>query len=220
MAADILRSKFALPEEVTILGSGSYGKPFWPSLSGYIISVNKAVLFHGSDLWMSWATGYWRFRDTDEYKWWYDAEKVKVTRAFGSWPGGGLVEETAEGLKPGGGLAEKCVCSYKFRYAAQWEDEPRGFKEGYLCRGGTISMAALQLCHFKGVKRVILCGCDFYGYKYADGTYARVLSNNASLQAVKVARNWPDLKVANEIVAACTKRGMRIESVSPTALKV
>jgi hypothetical protein len=86
---------------------------------------------------------------------------------------------------------------------------------GTLRGGATTASCALQLCYFKGAKKVIFCGVDFGGEKYFDGTV------NPHLP--KIERDlprWTYAPVFNELIKWVESKGVSVKSISPTALDV
>ena len=143
---DIFKAELAMPDTVYILGSGIRGQEHHHRIpaGAYVIAVNKAIYAPvEASLWMQFAKA-WRYvRDG----WFRKALASDIPKAFGST----LVERCK-----GEGLSLKKV-DYYFDFLPQFHEQPDAYKftEGILRTGGTISGAALQLCYWNNVSRVI-----------------------------------------------------------------
>ena len=204
MPNDIFDASFKLPETVYVLAPGRAGVDYYGEIRGYTIAVNKGVCIESVriDLWLSWALAYRRWG----YQWFRDSMSLGVPKAFG-------ITDSQDGL---GDLED---CDYTFLYQPGYDDAPRGLKPGVLCWGGSISMAAVQLCFWKGVKRCVLVGCDFYDCQYYDGT----ISHHRGLpvpDGKKEGKRWPEADAAQRIINECLSKGMAVYSLSPTSLRV
>ena len=83
--------------------------------------------------------------------------------------------------------------------------------EGFLRYGTTVTGCALQLAYWLGAKRIILCGVDFQGDKYFDGTSRGV---PVSQLTKRIAPRM------NRLIAWMINKGVRIETLSKTYLRL
>jgi hypothetical protein len=201
---DIFDGDFNLPDTVYVLAPGPQGVPYYKDIDGYVIAVNKAICIDavGRDLWLSWALAYRRWG----YQWFRDAMSLGVVRCFG---------RTANA----DGLGDVEDCDYTFAFHPGYADDPIGLKPNVLCHGGSISIAAVQLCFWKGVKHCILVGCDFFGCNYYDGSTTH-FRGHPVLNGEKLGKVWPEAYTAQLIINDCIAAGMKITSLSPTSLRV
>jgi hypothetical protein len=110
------------------------------------------------------------------------------------------------------------------------EPSPFDFIYGLLREGGTIAGMALQLCYWKGVKRVVLCGIDMKGHTHWDEQGGSVrgtvplnecLDYNADKVIDGIDQEWGrELQMLQLMVDMCKASGMTIQSLSETALEV
>jgi hypothetical protein len=208
---DIFTANLAMPDTVYILGSGIRGAKHHERipLGAYVIAVNKAIAAPvEAELWMQFAKA-WRYvRD----KWFTRALASDVPKCFGI----SLLERCKlEGMS----LANVDYC---FDFMPQFHDEPNAYKftEGILRTGGTISGAALQLCYWRNVKRVIFCGVDMLGHTFFDGTKL-VSKAETKINPDGTDNDWGlELRDLNIMVELCKGAGMEVYSMSETALEV
>ena len=207
---DVFSDALELPKRVYILGSGINGLEHHSRIpkDAYVISLNRAVCAMPSSLWLM------RSLEYAATGWFKDAMNLSVTKAFGY--------ELAQRVKR---------ADYFYRYMPKLYDQPKKNElvNGILRTGGTVAGCALQLCHWKGVRRAILCGVDMKGRTYWDGAKGsnrgtrsigapKTMNTDKEIGGVDMKWNR-ELDTLNHIVRVCSKR-MVISSLSDTALKV
>jgi hypothetical protein len=205
MKRDLFDAGYKLPEKVTILAPGPNGRNSWDRISGYVIAVNKAITIKEvkTDMWCLWALAYRRY----EIPWFLEAcAETTAQKVFGSY-------------QNKLGVGDLMDCDYTFPYRSGYPEHLPNLIQNQVIVGGTISMAALQIALWCGVKEVTLCGCDFFGAYYHDGTpgYYRGVPTAIPTKDNKV---WSDVIVANHIIRQSKALGMKIRSISATALDV
>jgi hypothetical protein len=77
--------------------------------------------------------------------------------------------------------------------------------------GATVSGQAIQLAYWLGAKEIIICGMDFSGDSYFDGK-----SRNVAPQYL----SWKIKKPMNKLIQWMNSQGIKISSLSETALKI
>ena len=83
---------------------------------------------------------------------------------------------------------------------------------GQLHAGGTIAGCMLQLLYWAGCRHAILCGVDMFGNRYHDGTVSPYHHPDT---------DWGlQMENMNLIIKLCEAGGMRVSSISDTALDV
>jgi len=214
---DVFDSDLNLPKAVYILGSGIRGKEHHKRIpdDAYVIALNKSIMARPCNLWMLFARGY------RNYEWWKrkaaDSGILKlwgihlITRLRAQW-------SREHRFKNRQKLNETpWKVNYSFEYFPTFDDEPyQQFIDGVLRTGATIGGAALQLCYWWDVEHVILCGIDMLGHTHFDGTVGSLRGKmNIDGEA-----KWPDCERFNSMIRLCEKKGMTIQSLSETKLRV
>lgn len=188
---DAFDARLQLPERVYIVGSG----PRWDGngipADAFCIALNKAI--ERPEFTASiWGCFAMAYR---QQQWWIErVRKIKCPRVFGD------ILHYVHG-EP---------CEYSFHYLPSWPVEPY-MQSGVLRTGATIAGAMLQLCYHKGVKEVVLAGVDMYGAYHFD----EIREDARGKQ-----REWTDVVIMNDIISVCAESGMKVTSLSKTALKV
>lgn len=211
MNLDIFNNLPSLGETVVIVGPGIKGAEHYNRIEAdTVITLNKAVLIPDLkqiDYWMVWAGTYPKNKHADKTKWsgwWPDAVNKAVEdgiiRLFGH------------------KVSKKEPCEYSFAHNPGFNEDPAGrFIMGVLRSGCTIAGGALQFCFWCGVKRVIFCGCDFYGQQYYDGSRNPNLDKKGSFNQ---SPEGPLVDTMDEMIALCQAAEMEVVSLSETMLNV
>jgi len=203
LASDIFNclDEFKLTERMYIVAPGINGREHWGEVDPacFTIIVNKAceIPLQRRDLWMV-----------------ADPTVYNLKR--------GVVPWFAEGMKTCADIAcfdSGTLLTYfrDVRYTHEWGPEiTNTFIEPIKNRmlgGLTISGRAVQMVYWLGAKEIVLCGVDLCGHQYFDETDRGTEAQHHTAWA-RV------LPLFQELCDWLTARGVRVSSISPTALQV
>ena len=242
MPPDVFKSDLTLPDEVYILGSGVRGAAHFSRVpaDAYVIALNKALQLGNANLWMMWAHAYFNER------WCIDGWNSPVTKLFGDGMLKRM-NRLRRQVKLGQRRREKWIdevgdytgkTDYTYSYMPLWcasnmneldvrrywwQKQPdfptpaRKMVRGLLRAGGSIAGAALQLCYWWDVKRVVFCGVDMLGHRHFDGTKGAI----SGKEEAGVECRWDsECDALNDMVGHCAAKGMEVLSLSETKMKV
>lgn len=180
---------WTLPDTVYILGSGATAaEAIWriPS-DACVIALNKAILaYQAAKIWMCTTSAYLK------EEWWQHAFSMPAIRLFSEH------------------LSVFAEADYSFLHYPPWGREPQGWIPGVL-RIATIAGCAVNLCYFKGVKKIVLCGVDMYGDTYFDGTTSNHKFKKNSI--------WREQSALDSMFRAVKKEGIVVVSLTDTYLR-
>jgi hypothetical protein len=235
---DIFKSDaIKFPEQVTILGTGPNGRAAYDRIqdSDFVIAVNTAINIPvRASLWMAMdgslkeQAGFQNAmrkhyidptRRKDETGW------TKILRDFqGQAQIGWDFSESALGSYAIPVMEHNSIARHfpwvrfifsnkrlegRENFITAADPEPR---EGFARNGTTISGSAIQLCYWKGVRRIVLCGIDMAGDIYFDGTRHK--------EGAKRAGAWKQIRNFNALIGCLERKGMEFVSLSDTKLDV
>ena len=200
---DICAHMPKLPPRVYIVGSGPNGAEPFKSIppDACCIALNSQVLF-----WRKWA--YWFCFDhrAVDSPWWPEIVLKKETvSVFGA--------RLANRVWSDPKVFPILVPQYHFRYhpgisGASFVPGQPLLIPGIL-RGLTVAGCALQFAYYGGAKEAVLCGIDMFGQQHQDG--------HRNIDKVYLAE-WPWAKNLSKLCAHLTQQGMRVTTISKTAL--
>jgi len=85
---------------------------------------------------------------------------------------------------------------------------------GKLRTGGTVTAMAMQLAAQMKPDRIVLCGVDMIGDTYFDGEVVKLYTQEGRN------KEWPVIGRLNALVKEIESMGIKVQTLSPTALKV
>jgi len=194
---DLFQSEFTLPRRVCIVAPGPNGRAHYGNIpaDGYVIAVSKAVLIP------SIRPKLWLMNHANQ-DWFPSAEAgFHGIRVFGAG-----IRTARPDLATG-----RTIYTYDVP-EGQLEERVIWPVEGHIRHGGTVSGCALQLAFNFGAREILLCGLDFSGPFYWDGT------RNDHPDHGDI---WPAVARLNPLIEWLREeRGIAIASLSPTRLQV